>query len=184
MSIGFTPKEVQDNLLRVYLNYGNSADKPSLLKRTGIHIWNAIKHVFGQSDWQVARKKIAFFILIDGSKNSTSFSSIVFPGLREDVFNASEVNEIANNILNLLIKKSHHDFNTAVRKVHRRLDRCAGEVLFRKASKNPKMFPELDFTGETYQKKTYKEQLRHIFTCSRSLDGGFCKLESILDTDG
>jgi hypothetical protein len=174
---GVTQQELTTSLNQVYLRYGKPLqDKPKWEKLL-IQVWNAVKHVFGQSDWQIASKKLGQMIYLDGSKYSDNFKGIAFHGLREDVFSPSEAREIANLFLTQIVRKSHKPFQQALGYACKHLDRYAGEVLFKKFVTNPEMFPSLNIQNSNFIQASRKKQTEIIF---ESCSGHFEKTASLL----
>ncbi len=152
------------SLKNVYNNYGPYSLDIATWKNLVIRIWNVIKSIFDQSDWQIANKKLAAIIQAEGNKDTENYYLVSFPGLREDMFSLSEAREIADHLLtNLIEKKSKKDFSGAILSMRKRLEQCIGEVLFKKANQHPEMFPEWDYSeGSDFKKAPRKKQLEMI----------------------
>lgn len=160
MFIGKT-QSLDINLMNVYNNYGSYSENISLWKNLSIRIWNAIKFIFDQSDWQITSKQLAAIIQKEGDKNSGNYYLVSFPGLREDMFTLSEAREIGDHLLTKLVeKKNKKNFSDAILSTRKRLEQCIGEVLFKKADRYPNMFPELDCSkGSDFKTAPRKKQL-------------------------
>lgn len=152
------------SLMKVYNSYDPYSKNISLWKNLITRIWNAVKSVFDQSDWQVASKQLGAIIQAEGNKDTENYYLVSFPGLREDMFTLSEARKIADHLLTKLIeKKNKKDFSKAILSMRKRLEQCIGEVLFKKASQHPDMFPEWDYSeGSDFKKAPRKKQLKLI----------------------
>lgn len=173
-------QDLKNSLEIIYHHYGTPSSEISTWENIRYRVWNAVKHIFNQSDWQIASKRLATIIVIDGDKNEQNFSGIVFPGLRENVFSHSEAREIADHFLNLVTEEEDSSFRNTILSARDRLDQCAGKVLYKKAVKNPTMFPKLDLKDANFLTETYHHQLETIFHSARNGSAGFRELGPLL----
>lgn len=171
-----------DSFNAVCQNYGDKTNTNSIIGDICTKVWNAIKHIFNQSDWQVARDRFANLIELVGDKNNNAFKYIIYPELKENTFTFSEAREIADEFLTEMVRKtikktdSHQAFAAAVKTIHL----SAGLVLFRQLKKNPERFPKI-LEDTDFQQDNYKGQLNRIYIAAGGQWSSFGGLIDCLD---
>lgn len=157
-------------LLTVYDNYYKHSDKP-LLEKIKVRVWNAVKSIFGQSDWQKARNLLNIELYALSNKNTQNFNKCQFSGLREDTFSSSELNQMSDNLLTLLTSRKH-SFSDNIDYIRKKHYMFCGEVLFKKIRSNPNFIKDFDLNSNEFKERSFKQQLEYIYDRSYGLNGG------------